>query len=101
MANFWQIKKKDYYSTAIELKKRLPWLKSVDIDEITDHLRGSGLGFVKEESVKTPYWMRLTLPFGLIFILLLLITSPIKYMVTGTWGYKVQWIANWLKALGF
>ncbi len=101
MANFWRITKRDYYWTALELKKILPELKQSFSDDIADNLRGSGLGFVSEESVPKPFWIRISLPFGLILLVFLLITSPIKFMVTGTWGYKVQWLSNWFKALGF
>ena len=101
MANFWRITKRDYYWTALELKKCIPELKNVDADDITDHLRGTGLGIVSTESVPKPFWVRLSLPFGLILLVFLLITSPIKFMLTGTWGYKVQWLSNWFTALRF
>jgi hypothetical protein len=101
MSNFWEIKKRDYYWTAIELKKYLPQLDGVETDRIVDHLRGSGLGIVSQRSKPKPFYIRLTLPFGLIFILLLVITLPIKFMITGTWNYEKQWMSNWFKALGF
>ncbi len=101
MSNFWEIKKRDYYWTAIELKKYLPQLKGVPADDIVDNLRGSGLGVVSQESKPKPFWVRLSLPFGLILLLLLLVTLPIKFMFTGTWGYKLEWLSNWFKALGF
>jgi hypothetical protein len=46
-------------------------------------------------------WIRLTMPLGLLLIFLMLITSPIKFMITGTWGYRIEWISNWLGAMGF
>ena len=101
MSNFWEIKKKDYYWTAMELKKYLPELKGSYVDDIENHLRGSGLGIVKEESVPRPIWARLSLPFALVFLLLLFVTMPIKFMITGTWGYKWQWLSNWFRSLGW
>lgn len=101
MAKFWEIKKKDYHWTAMELKKLLPELKNSDLDLITHRLRGSGLGIVRERSIPRPAWVRITLPFGIIVMLLLLITSPIKFMLTGTWGYQWQWLTNWFRSLGF
>lgn len=86
MSNFWEIKKQDYYWTAIQLRKHLPQLQGVSAEDIADSLRGSGLGIVVQKSKPIPFWVRLTLPFGLIFILLLLVTLPIKFMITGTWG---------------
>lgn len=101
MANFWEITKRDYFWTAIELKKHLPQLEGTSTDDIVDNLRGSGLGIVSQKSKPNPFWVRLSLPFGLVFILLLIITLPIKFMLTSTWQYKVYWMSNWFKALGF
>ena len=101
MSNFWEIKKRNYYWTAFELKKHLPQLKGTSIDEITSHLGSSGLCILSEYSKPKPFWVRLSLPFGLIFMLLLLITLPIKFMLTGTWHYKWEWMSNWFRALGF
>ena len=101
MANFWQIKKKDYWWTALELKQRIPELKFVSTEDIADHLRGSGIGVVQEKSIAKPYWLRWTLPFGLIFFAVLFFTMPIKFMLTGTWGYQWVWLSNWFKGLGF
>lgn len=101
MSNFWKIKKKSYWDTAIVLQKRLPWLKNVSVTDIEDHLRGTQLGFVEEKSTPRPYWVRLSLPFALILMLILYVTLPIKFMITGTWNYKWNWLSNWFKAIGF
>jgi hypothetical protein len=101
MAKFWKIKKQDYWNTAYELKKWIPKLKNEDIDDLVDNLRGSNLSFVLTESVDKPFWIRLSLPFGLIVWLILFITLPIKFMVTGTWNYKWLWLQNWFSALDF
>lgn len=101
MSRFWEIKTKDYYWTAIELKKRLPELSKSDVDDIASHLRGSGLTIVHEKNVPRPVWARLSLPFAIVFLLLLFVTMPIKFMFTGTWGYKWQWLTNWFRSLGW
>jgi hypothetical protein len=101
MANFWQIKTADYYWTARELKQYLPELKHSDTEDIVSRLRGSGIFLVRKQAVKRPMWIRLTMPLGLLLIFLMLITSPIKFMITGTWGYRIEWISNWLGAMGF
>ena len=100
MKIFWRLKKADYYFTAIELKKRIPELKGLNADTITDNLRGSNLEFFYKEKVETNVLIRLTLPFALIIGLILFIFSPINYMITGHWGYKTKWLTNWFKALG-
>ena len=101
MSGFWKIKKLDYYSTALELKKYIPELKESYIDHIVDHLRGSGLSIIKEQQVKQSIWIRLTLPFAIVFLFLLLITSPLKFIITGRWSYRVLWISNWFRSVGF
>jgi hypothetical protein len=100
-SKFWRLTKQDYFMTAIELKKRIPELKNVDADRIIDNLRGTNLYFYKHESVPTPFWIRFTLPLGLITMLILFIFMPVNYIIVGKWGYKWQWLTNWLRALGF
>lgn len=101
MSIFWRLTKQDYYFTAIELKKIIPELKHCDTGHITSHLRGSNMEFYYLEQIKTPFWIRLTLPFGLLTMLILLIISPINYIISGHWGYKVQWLSNYFRSLGF
>lgn len=101
MANFWRITKRNEYWAAIELKKNIPELKRLNTDDIAQRLRDANLSIITEQIESVPFLVRLTLPFGLILFGLLLISLPIKFMLTGTWGYKVQWLSNWFKALGF
>lgn len=101
MSNFWEIKTEDYYWTAMELQKYIPELKKCDTDDIVSHLRGSGLFIVKKKSKKRPVWIRFTLPFAITFLLLLLISLPFKFMITGSWNYQIEWVANWFRAVGF
>ena len=101
MSKFWKIERKDYWWTANELQKRLPELKGSFVSDIEENLRGSGLTFMEYKSVKKPFWVRLSLPFGLLLMLILLIFLPVKFMFTGTWNYKWQWLSNWFTALGF
>jgi hypothetical protein len=99
-SHFWRLRKQDYDRVAIELRKRIPELKGRDIEMITDNLRGSNLQFYLKESVPTPIWIRFTLPFCLIVILILFLMMPVNYIIVGKWGYKWQWLSNWLRALG-
>lgn len=101
MGNFWKIKRQDYWNTAIELRKILPELNNAYTDDVVDNLRGSNLSFVMIESVKKSFWIRLSLPFGILTFLVLFITLPIKFMITGSWNYKWMWLQNWFSALGF
>ena len=101
MSNFWEIKTEDYYWTAIELQKRIPELKQCHTDDIVSNLRGSGLFIVKKQSVKRPVWIRFTLPFAIVFFIALLLFLPIKFIVTGSWSYNNEMIANWFRSVGF
>ena len=101
MKTFWRLRRKDYYFTAIELKRILPDLKRLDVDEIVDHLRGSDMEFYYTEKIKSPIWIRLTLPIALVVMLTLFLLMPVNYMITGHWGYKYEPLTNWLRSLGF
>lgn len=96
---FWRLKRENYYNTASELQKRIPELKKVDVEIITSHLRGSNLDFYKQEKKPIKLGIRLTLPFALIVMLILIILTPINYLITGRWSYRMLWLLNWLKAL--
>lgn len=94
--------KLDYWSAAFELRQRIPELKKLDNEIIIDYLRGSNLEFYKIEKKKTPFYIRLTLPFAIIFVILAFIFSPINFIITGHWNYgHNDKIINWLSALHF
>lgn len=100
MGIFRKRRKIDYWFAAYELQKVIPELKKVDSEYITDYLRGSNMEFYKIDKKKVPTYLRLTLPFAIIVTILALISIPFKFMITGTWGYKIDgWLYNWLKAL--
>jgi hypothetical protein len=101
MANFWEVEKADEFTVAAKLEKVIPELKNVSRFELVDHLRGSGLIFLTKESKPKSFWIRMSLPFGLVVALFLLITLPIKFMVTGRWHYNYLPLQNWFRALGF
>ncbi len=101
MSSFWKIKNSNYSDTATQLKKCIPHLKKMDHDALVDHLRGSNLSFIKQECVKTPLYMRFTLPFGLLAMVVLILISPLKFIITGKWHYRWLWLTNWFRALSF
>lgn len=101
MSMYWNLRRLDYNSAVYELKSRLPQLKNEDSDILADKLRGSGLMFYKRNQTKTPLFVRFTLPFAIVTLVLMLITLPINFLFTGEWGYKVNWIKNWFNSLGW
>lgn len=100
MKTFWRLRKKDQYFTALELKKVIPQLKSCDVETIEDHLRDLDMEFYQTEKIKSPIWIRLTLPLAFIIMIVLYILMPINYIITGHWGYKYESLTNWLRSLG-
>jgi hypothetical protein len=76
-------------------------VKDAEFDVVIDNLRGSDLTVYKSEKVSTAWYVRFTLPFALVFLCILFLSLPVKYMVTGKWEYEFKWIHNWFTALGF
>jgi hypothetical protein len=99
MKTYWRLKKMDKFSSAVELINRIPELKKINSEYIIDNMRGSNMEFYYKEEIKTSLLIRLTLPFALIIMLILLIVMPINYIISGKWGYKWLWFANWLESL--
>lgn len=58
----------------------------------------------KNQKVKTSFLMRLTYPFFMLIVLLMIIFSPLYYICTGKWAYEYKekpfsWICQWGKKL--
>lgn len=61
-----------------------------------------GLDFYTEEKTPVPIWLRLTMPFAFIVMLLMLIGTPINFLITGNWGYSLgekNRLLNWFRAV--
>jgi hypothetical protein len=82
--------------------KVFPELGKLSNDEMLRRFRELGLEFYAEKLTPVPFWVRLTLPFALILMLLMLIVVPINFLVTGKWSYSLgekNRILNWFKSL--
>lgn len=101
MATFWRLKRKDFYFTAIELKRIFPELRNSYTETIEGYLKTSNLEWYYKEKVKSPIWIRLTLPLAFVAMIVLFVLMPINYIVTGHWGYKYEPLTNWFRSLGF
>jgi hypothetical protein len=101
MKFYWNLRGMNDYSAAIELKRIIPELKNVNTGIIHDHLLGSDLEFYESKKKSVPVWIRFTMPFALIAIILMLILMPVKFLFTGEWGYHNEKISNWFRAIGF
>ena len=83
--------------------KIFPELSRISNEELCDRLIKLNLDFYYEEKTPVNVWMRLTLPFAIIVMLLMLFAIPITFMITGKWGYslgKKNRLLNWFKLLG-
>jgi hypothetical protein len=83
-------------------RETFPELNKVLSEELCDRWISLGIDFYTDEKVETPIWIRLTLPFALMLMLLMLLIMPINFIITGNWGYSLgnkNRILNWFKAL--
>ena len=100
METFRSEKKMDRFMAACRLKEYIPELEKVLASDIQDSLRGSGLIFYEEKKKSKPSWIRFTLPFALITIVILFIIHPIKYMITNQWGWENSFfLFKWFEKL--
>lgn len=83
-------------------RKVFPELNKLTNEELCDRFIDLKLDFYYEKKTPVNIWIRLTLPFALVAILLMLLALPINFLVTGQWGYslgKENKILNWFKSL--
>ena len=74
----------------------------VDYDEMCRRWSSLGIDFYTETPTPINPWIRLTLPFALVTLILMLAWTPFKFIFTGEWGYSLSEnnrILNWFKAL--
>lgn len=85
-----------------KFKETFPELNKVSSEEMCDRWIDLGVDFYTEKKEPVPFWVRLTMPFGLIMIIVLLLGLPIKFIIDGSWSWSLNnknYIYNWLKAL--
>lgn len=83
-------------------KKVFPELKNISSEELCDRWQELGIEFYSKEQAVVNLWFRFTLPFAIILFILMFITLPIKFLITGTWSYNLSEkniILNWFRSL--
>lgn len=84
-------------------KEVFPELKNVSREELCDRWIDLGVDFYTQKQTKVPFWIRITLPFAILLFILMIIFSPINFMLKGSWGYDLgkneNRIYNWFKSL--
>lgn len=82
--------------------KVFPELSKIDSEEMYNRLRELKIDFYYEERTPVKFWVRLTLPFAIITMLLMFIGLPLNFIITGKWGYSLgekNRLLNWFRSL--
>jgi hypothetical protein len=83
-------------------KKVFPELSNIGSEELCDRFIELNIEFYCEEQTPVNFWMRLTLPFATLTMLLMILILPITFLITGRWGYSLgekNRLLNWFRAL--
>lgn len=91
-----------YMNYIPHFKKVFPELKNITNDEMVRRFKELNLDFFTEKKTYAKKWVRLTLPFALILMLLMLSLLPIVFIIKGSWSYgfsSKNLILNWFRML--
>jgi hypothetical protein len=83
-------------------KKVFPELKKLSSDELCDRFIELNLDFYSEELTPVPFYIRLTLPFAILTMFIMIIGIPIIFFITGEWNYSFSEknrLLNWFRSL--
>ena len=85
-----------------KFRETFPELNKVSSEEMCDRWISLGIDFYTEETNPVKPLLRLTLPFAVTLMLLMLIGLPFVFLITGSWYYphtKKDRILNWFRSL--
>jgi hypothetical protein len=85
-----------------KFKEVFPELRGVSSEELCNRWIELGIDFYSQEPTPVSKWVRFTLPFAIILMLLMFLALPFVFLFTGKWGYslgKHNRVLNWFKAL--
>jgi hypothetical protein len=85
-----------------KFRETFPELNKVSREEMCDRWISLGINFYTEEKKEVKGWIRLTLPFALILLVLMIVGLPFTFILTGKWSYgdgDKSRIRNWFRAL--
>lgn len=83
-------------------KEVFPELLKINSEELCDRFIDLNMEFYCEEEKPVNVLVRLTLLFAIIMFLLMIISLPLVFIITGKWGYPLgekNYIYNWFKSL--
>lgn len=85
-----------------KFRETFPELNKVSSEEMRDRWISLGIDFYTEEKNEVNGWIRITLPFALILMTLMLVGLPFNFIITGKWYYgngEKSRILNWFRQL--
>jgi hypothetical protein len=81
-------------------RETFPEFNSIDNEEVVNRFKRLGIVLYKVEDTPVNFLTRLSLPFALILIILMLVGLPINFFISGKWHYRESLgIYNWFRAL--
>jgi len=85
-----------------KFRETFPELNKVSSEEMRHRWVSLGVDFYTEKQTNISLWIRLTLPFALILMIIMFVLAPFLFVLTGMWGYNLgqkNLIINWFRAL--
>ena len=92
----------NYANYIPRFKEVFPELSKIDSEDLADRFIDLNIDFFYEDKAPVIWWIRLTLPFALIMMLLMFLFLPINFILFGKWGYgysENNRVLNWFKSL--
>lgn len=93
-----------YMNYVPKFQEVFPELNHISSEELADRFRELGIEFYTTERKPVSPFVRLTMPFAFIVGVILILSIPIHYFITGRWKYSLKSNAklmNWFEAVGF
>lgn len=93
-----------YMNYIPKFQETFPELKHLTREELADRFITLGVEFYTSKRKPVPIWIRLTMPFALITIVMMILFMPLNYLITGYWRYDLKnngKLMNWFNAVGF
>jgi len=85
-----------------KFREIFPELNKVSSEEMRNRWIKLGVDFYTEEETPVKNWIRFTLPFAIVLMILMFVGLPFVFLITGEWFYPLgenNRILNWFKSL--
>lgn len=71
-------------------REKFPELKKVSSEELADRFADLGIDFYTEKKEPVKAWLRFTMPFAFVLMVLMFVGIPFNFLLTGEWGYNLN-----------